>query len=250
MIFNATNILVSSEHISKAWPEAIILNNNNNSANFINYLTLPDNIFNMLILISVICFFAFFYSRILEGIKHIWLSFFSLKETIWLESDPNIQTCRNSFLTFGTLLYILLTVNLLPLRFFFFESSHICINMLTLGLFLILFIIIKKMSMQILSWINSNDCFILLYKISLSSLSFGILIWLSSLLLLSIIPNTSIYWFYVAFYICLIISVLVYLIRTYQIIISNGFSHFFWIVYLCSLEVIPLLSVTCLFSMS
>jgi hypothetical protein len=107
--------------------------------------------------------------------------------------------------------------------------------------FLLLFGLAKKLIFKLLSWINRDKVtFNLLEKVGYNHVIIAAIFTFPSVLIKtfsSLITEEEVVFI-------MAISVLpilfIYLFRSYQIIIGHRFSHFFYILYLCGAEILPL----------
>ena len=103
-----------------------------------------------------------------------------------------------------------------------------------------LYLIIKRLSFQLLAWVNRERSFNFLFGINIVCIAFSIFLILCYILIAGIIvPHTS----PEVAKTCIIFSfasgLMLFIVRGYKLIISRGFSHSFWFLYLCTLEFLP-----------
>ena len=168
---------------------------------------------DMAIVIILVVFFLVATERILEGLFRSFHSFFFLKRQQEVDDELTLSSSRNI-----TALFIY------PAALFTVSPSPGIFAFLLIGS--IVYLAVKYGFMAILDYVNRTNVFKFIgrmginYLISASAILFlgRINIWLSAL--------------------C-IIPAIMYLIMEAKVIFKNNFSVFFYILYLCTLELLP-----------
>ncbi len=145
---------------------------------------------------------------------------------------------------------ILLMFSLLVLAFIFSNSDlpfyitgrKIPVGV-TFGFTMISFIgyfLARQIFMVVLDWVNRSSTFKHISRIYYTHLTAAAVFSMIGLVLYMLFPHMG--RGLLAYYLYPLLTLIfgLYFIRCNKIIISNGFSHFFWILYLCSLEILPL----------
>jgi len=108
-------------------------------------------------------------------------------------------------------------------------------------LFIFAFWFVRKTLYSILSWVTKDKVtFKLIEKVGYNHLIISVFFSLPSILIRFIWPQISdSITLNTLLFSCLVVY-FVYIFRGYQIIMSNRYSHFFYILYLCGIELLPL----------
>lgn len=200
-----------------------------------------DNLANFVLILLIIVFFLFAYERILEGLHYILSSFLSLKKMLIIENQYNTQVSRNTLLIFSAIVLSFILANHNEEAEIVDNTYPVVFRFLLIFVGLAGYLLFKRVFFQILSWVNCSNVFMTVNKISYSYMILWILIVLVGAILNAVFFNLD--FSLVALYVCLsaILVFPLYFIRGYQLIISNGFSQFFYILYLCTLEILPVM---------
>lgn len=233
--------VISSYSVNDVWPQSYIALTEVESFSRPPAPAFIDSIANFGLILAIALFFLFAYNRIIDGLYYVLTSFMSLKKMLIIENQSNTKTSRNTLLLFSIICSSFIVVNYNVENRFIENDYPIIINFL-----LVLFVaggyfLFRRVACSLLAWVNSNGIFITVDQIYYSYSVLWILLSIVWFILYIVFPNLDLP--QTAFYI--IISVLLffglYVIRGYQLIIANGFSHFFYILYLCTLEILPVL---------
>ncbi len=231
--------IISSYSIEKAWPGCYTALGEVESFSRPAAPYFIDNAANFSLILVIIIFFLFSYERILEGAYYIVTSFMSLKKMLIIEDQYNIQVSRNTLFLYSVVVTSFIIAN---------HSGDIKIPGNTYPViikFLIIlagfggYLLFKKIFFSMLSWINRNGIFTTINKLFYSYTELWILLSLAGIIVNAVFFDADLS--LMAFYVSLtaFFSFILYFIRGYQLIITNGFSHFFYILYLCTLEFLP-----------
>lgn len=104
---------------------------------------------------------------------------------------------------------------------------------------LLLFYFSKSITFRIMDWVNNTNVFSLINKIYLSYAIFFVLLLLPGFAILYMVDDISLqsceYYCITAF----ALAFLMFVQKSYTLLRSKGFSINFWILYLCTLEILP-----------
>lgn len=225
--------------VADLWPESYIAVNEVASTLPFIPVSFINEIANFVIVLSIISLFIITFMRIAEGLFSAAVSAFNLKALINIEQQIHIQTSRNITLIFSILLAAFIFAN--------YNSSHpVLENHFPTGINFILaivavagYFIFRKLVSILLNWVNRCSFFTLLNRFYYTySILFACLAIIG---FISYIIFPQITFRHIAHYTLsvIILTNLLYYIRSYQLIISNGFSQSFLILYLCTLEFLP-----------
>ena len=160
-------------------------------------------------------------------------------------------SCRNNrgeyylniFLLFGIILFSYVfarytyhnNITLLGL-----QNAGITLRFCIIAPIIPLYLIIKRLSFQLLAWVNREHSFNFLFGINIVCIAFSIFLILCYILIAGIIvPHTSPEVAKTCIIFSFALGLILFIVRGYKLIISRGFSHSFWFLYLCTLEFLP-----------
>lgn len=228
-----------SHSVSQLWPESHIA-----VGEFVpvaNYapVSLVDNISNLIIVIIILSIFTVTFMRIAEGLAFSAKSLFNAKKLVEIEQQSHIQNSRNITIVFLVIISAFMFSNYNANHAIIGNSFSTGVNFLMASGTAGLYFAFRRVAAGIMDWVNTCSLFKMLnrfyftYSIIMTSLAI--------ICFLALITFESITFNLIAGSIsaCIILTNLLYYIRCCQIIISNGFSHFFLILYLCTLEILP-----------
>ncbi len=183
--------------------------------------------------------FIIFTKKITEGIARSFISAFNIKKLLEIDRELLLKTNRNYALVFllpmGAFLLSYKTIN---------PSSIECCSPSLLFLIICLgsaaYLLLKAGALSLLDYVNQTTCFKAINRffrnyliISLTTIIIGNLF---SFLIPIIKNNVLIIWVIV----CCVVPYFIYLCMASKIIFENKFSLFFYILYICALEILPL----------
>lgn len=195
---------------------------------------------NFIIIIGLVLFLIFAHRRLLSGTICTFQALSGTKRLMRIESQSNLQVCRNTLFQFLTVCTSFVFANIayatgiighthtLPVRF-----------VIVLGT-IIAFFSLRKIVLRLLAWINRSPIFKLADKISYTYACLWYIVVLCCFIVIkSISPAPMGLMRY-----CMIYSLLpvmtIYYFSIFKIFLSKGFSVFFYILYLCTLEILPI----------
>lgn len=226
--------------IEKLWPESYNVLETVSAGTGDVVLSFTDTVTNFGIVGLIIGFFLFAFARIADGFEVVVVSMFNYKELVKIEGQTNLFMSRN----------ILLAFSLLVLSFIFANSGishylggHKYPVGITFAISLAIFLgyfISRQIAFRMLDWVNRCSFFKHISRLYYTHLTLAAIFSIVGLVLYTLFPymGPSLLRYYLIPVLSLILAV--YFLRCYKIIISNGFSNFFWILYLCTLEILPL----------
>jgi flagellar biosynthesis protein FlhB len=183
----------------------------------------------------------FFFREILNTIPSIFKSLLSHKEHVRLEEKLSASTQRNITALIAALFFpIFLTITIGDTVSAYSGIPGWLQFVFGLGL-VIAYWVFKSLVLKFLGWITKNKhIFNLIGKIGYNHLIMAAIFSTPILLSRFFIPELEFSLFYKLLIYCIVLIYVLYLIRVYQTIIINRFSHIFYIVYLCSVELLPI----------
>ncbi|MCI1778448.1 MAG: DUF4271 domain-containing protein [Bacteroidales bacterium] len=185
--------------------------------------------------ILIAFFFIAAFSKITEGAVLLFSSVHKLKKVLAIDKNVNDRSCRN-FLLF----FVILLSGFLAGRFVNFGETPPYMVSIYIFAICAIFLTVRLLILKLLGWVNSSPAFGVINRMGLSyfALIFSLAL-VITLIYVLFFRDVSVNDLYSYIFICTSVILIIYFIRVYQIIISNGFSIFFWILYLCTLEILP-----------
>lgn len=191
------------------------------------------------ICIVTLLFTLAFFSRMYTAIGNILYSIWHGNSLERIEYNSSMSRSRNLVAVLFALLISLAIINLYE-RMAGKEpdspASLACMAIFT-GLLLLYFS--KSIVFGIMDWVNNTNVFSLMNKIYLSYAVFFVLLLLPGIAILYLIDDISLqscgYYCISAF----AFAFLMFVQKSYTLLRSKGFSINFWILYLCTLEILP-----------
>lgn len=232
---------VQAAPITEAWPESRIAFNDTAADRVIEVLSLADTLSNVYIVIGLITLFLFTFGRIAEGLHAVAISIFDYKRLLSIERQANLYTSRNTLLLFSVIVSSFIFANYNSHSSLLNNNFSIGINFLFCLAFIAGYFTLRYVFFRILGWTNCCSIFKYLNRLYYTYAIMGIVLIILVFLVYMIFPSIPVSGIVTCIAAMAAVTLCAYFIRGYQIIISNGFSLFFWILYLCTLEILPLL---------
>ena len=199
------------------------------------------DIANFIIIMALILFLIIAHRRILEGLRIIGHGVISQKKLLDIEKQSNLQVCRNTLFAFLTLCCSFVFANIAHATKIIGSSYTVPIKFIGIAFVIFIFFILRRGALRFLAWLNKNSIFKLIDKISLTYTCIWYIAILCCFFVIKSIPSVPMG----TMRYCLIYSLLsilaLYFLQLYIIFIQKGFSHFFYILYLCTLEILPVI---------
>jgi len=192
------------------------------------------------LILAFFVLFVFFSREVINVFPAVLKSLFSLKNHSKLENKLALSNQRD-MVTIIAALYFPVLITLMNSDYIVDKYHLLPINYLLISLGCVfLFWLLRKILYSILSWVTKDKTtFKLIENIGYNHLIISVIFSLPSILIRFIWPQTSdIIIINILVFSCLFVY-LFYIVRGYQIIISHRYSHFFYILYLCSVELLP-----------
>ncbi len=192
------------------------------------------------IVLAFFVVFVIFSREILSTIILISTSVFKLRNQFRNEEKLSFVFERDITAIISAALYpLLLTlffdIELLP----FLPVNKLQLLLLSLGVVFVIWFA-RMCGYRFLSWITRDrTTFRLVEKISYNHIIISLFFILPAMLITLLWPEIEINTRLIILTSCYLFVYFLFLLRSYQIIISNHYSHFFIILYLCTLELLP-----------
>lgn len=195
---------------------------------------------NFVITLVLIIFLIFAHRRLIDGVKYVFSAIINQKLLFTIENQSNIQVCRNTLFLFLTLCTSFVFANISQTLNMPWGGYPVHIKFIGILIFILLYFAFRRFALQLLTWVNESSIFKVVDKITYTYVSVWYILILSAFIVIKHIPSMLMG----NMYYCLIFSMLsviaLFIASLYKIFISKGFSHFFIILYLCTLEILPM----------
>ena len=199
------------------------------------------DITNLLIITILVTLLMIGYRRILEGLSIVGSAITSHKRLMEIEDQSNLQVCRNTLFQFLTIFSSFIFANIAYATNIIGSSYTLPVRFAGILGAIILFFLFRRIAMQFLSWVNISPVFKLVRKISLTYACIWYIIVLFCFFAIKSIPSASMEHMRYCIIFSLLPVMTLYFFSIFRIFISKGFSPFFYILYLCTLEILPIL---------
>lgn len=229
------------EQISKAWPESYHALSGGTTPSNISYFIITDNIGNLIIILGISVFLIMALGRIISGFLSVSVAGFSSKKLLNIEREINLKTNKDTLLLFSVLccsFFGATTIQKIGTDLPFGDS----IWKLFIAIFGIItaFVMFKMLILDILTWVNKNRFFKFFKRIFFTYLAFILSLSLLGLIVFTFSNLNNIQLLSSYLLMIFFIGFLLYLYQGYRLIIDNGVSPFGGILYLCTLEILPI----------
>lgn len=176
----------------------------------------------------ILLFFLLMFPMLSSGLFSTAASLFSTKRLLLVEDSSSMKSNREILLFFWVLILSFIAADTL-IRFLLYTA---CV---------LLFLLLRRGCLAILGWVNRTSVFRTLDGFYHSYFSiWGATVFLAAAVHAAIpaigLQNMALFVGTTA-----ILALAGFIVSGYQLIISNGFSLSFWILYLCTLEILPLI---------
>ena len=198
------------------------------------------DITNFFIIIALVGFLIIGHRRILQGFSIVSGAIANNKKLLAIDNQSNLQVCRNTLFMFLTLCSSFILANIAPAIQIIGSNFTLPVRFAGILGFFALFVLARKLIMQFMCWVNATHIFKIIHRISFTYACLWYIIILfcfCAIKSISFMPMESMHY-------CLLFSLLpvmaLYFFSIFRIFISKGFSPFFYILYLCTLEILPI----------
>ena len=228
-------------HIVQAWPGSrpVPLPSGLTAGGFV--FPVSDSLAQLAAFVLVLLFFMVACRRILEGMYYTAGALLNLKNQLIIENQSNPKSSRDTLLLFSLLLAAFVLSGYLARHPAPGHERPFYLNFLLTLAVAGGYLLFKLIFLAVLDWVNRSSVFKTLFKAGHTYVIWGILLAAAGFLVYTVFPVLPAGFLRLYAAVCACTAFLLYLIRGYQLIIANRFSHFFWILYLCTLEVLPIL---------
>jgi len=197
------------------------------------------DIANFFIIIGLVIYLIFAHRRILQGLRIVFKALFSQKVLLNIEAQKNLLVCRNSLFIFLTICASFIFANIAYATKIIGSEYTVPIKFAGITGCILFFFSFRHIAFRFLAWVNRKSVFKIINRISFTYTCIWYIVVLCCFLVIKSIPSAPMgnmrY--------CIIYSLLtimpIYFFAIFKIFLSKGVSHFFYILYLCTLEILP-----------
>ncbi len=198
------------------------------------------DITNFFIIISLVIFLIFAHRRILIGITDVLASVASTKRLVAIEKQSNLVVCRNTLFMFLTVCSSFVFANIAYATKIIGHTYTVPVKFVGILGCILIYFLIRRIVLRFLAWLNRNPILNLADKLAHTYCCLWYMAVLCSFIVIKSIPSAPMG----TMRYCMIFSLLAvfipYFFALYKIFIPKGISHFFYILYLCTLEILPI----------
>lgn len=197
------------------------------------------DIANFFIIIGMVIYLIFAHRRILQGMRIVFQGIFSRKRLINIETQKNLQLCRNSLFIFLTICTSFIFANIAYATKIIGHEHTVPLKFAGILCCIFVFFSIRRMAFRFLAWVNRNPVFRLAHLVSHTYTCIWYITVLCCFLVIKAIPAAQMGNMRYCIIYSLLAIMAIYFSAIFKIFISKGISHFFYILYLCTLEILP-----------
>ena len=194
---------------------------------------------NFIIIIVLVTYLVFAHRRIVAGLVNVFSAAFSSKRLVSIEKQYNLQVCRNTLFMFLTMCTSFVFANIAYATKIIGHSYTVPVKFVGILAFILLFFAARNVVSRFLAWVNNQSVFKLAGAIGYTFSCIWYTLVLCCFFVIKAIPSAPMG----TMRYCIIYSLLAvfipYFFAIYKIFIHKGVSHFSYILYLCSLEILP-----------
>ena len=203
-------------------------------------LSTVDIISEIVILALIFSLFIFFYGRVLEGVLISFRAIFNSKKVVSIENSALLYGARNTMLVFSTIIISFVIVAYNKSLFSFLQDRPIWFCYLLILGSVSLYILYRYLIAKVFTFFLKKSLFLLLYRYSLTYFAIIILLIPTWLLLDGFAYESVDNLIYSGLCLVAFLIYLIQIIRGFKLIIEEEFSYLFYILYLCTLEILPM----------
>lgn len=198
------------------------------------------DIANFAIIMALVIYLIFAHRRIVAGVKDVIAATISTKRLISIEKQNNMQVCRNTLFIFLTLCSSFVFANIAYATRIIGYRYTVPVKFVGIFCVIMLYFFLRKISLHFLAWLNNNSLFRFADNFGHTFCCLWHIIILCCFFVIKSIPSAPMG----TMRYCIIFSTLTvfvpYFYALYRIFMQKGISHFFYILYLCTLEILPI----------
>lgn len=197
------------------------------------------DIANFFIIIGMVIYLIFAHRRILQGTRIVLHGIFSQKKLISIETQKNLQVCRNSLFIFLTICASFIFANIAYATRIIGHQYTVPLKFAGIAGCIMAFFLLRHLAFRFLAWVNRNSVFRLAHLISYTYTCIWYMAVFCCFIVIKAIPSAPMGNMRYCIIYSLLAVMTIYFYAIFKIFIPKGVSHFFYILYLCTLEILP-----------
>ena len=194
---------------------------------------------NFIIILALVTYLVFAHRRIMAGLANAFSAIFSFKKLVAIEKQYNLQVCRNTLFMFLTMFASFVFANIAYATKIIGHSYPVPVKFVGIFVFILLFFAARNVVSRFLAWVNNKSVFKLAGLVSHTFCCIWYIAVLCCFFVIKTIPSAPMG----TMRYCIIYSTIAvfipYFFALYKIFLHKGVSHFSYILYLCTLEILP-----------
>ena len=198
------------------------------------------DIANFFIIIALVMYLVFAHRRIIAGMAMAFSATFNTQKLKSIERQSNLQICRNTLFMFLTMCSSFIFANIAYATKIIGYTYSVPIKFAGILAFILLYFLARHVILHFLAWVNNNSIFKLACDIAYTYCCLWYMAIFCCFFVIKAIPSAPMG----TMRYCMIISLLAvfipYFYSLLKIFISKGISVFSYILYLCTLEILPI----------
>lgn len=198
------------------------------------------DITNFAIIIALVIYLVFAHRRIIAGLRSVFAAVISTKRLVSIENQSNLQVCRDTLFMFLTLCTSFVFANIAYATRIIGYEYTVPVKFAGIAVTILLYFSFRRASLRFLAWLNNRPVLKLSEKFGYTYCCIWYIAVLCCFLVIKSIPSAPMG----TMRYCITFSTLAvfvpYFFALYKIFIPKGLSHFFYILYLCTLEILPI----------
>lgn len=207
-----------------------------------------DIVSEVVIVLLILTLFIFYYGRIFEGIIISFRAVINERRVIAIENSALLYNAKNTMLAFVILTLSFVVAAYHRELFNFLPYSSIGLSYLFILGAVYLYLTYRYIVSQLFNFITKNSIFILLNKYFLTYFAVILLLLPIWFVLDRFIEENADSLVYTSLIVIALFVYFLHVIRSYKLIIKGEFSYLFYILYLCTLEILPMVLLLSLIS--
>ena len=198
------------------------------------------DITNFFIIVALVMLLVLAHRRIIRGTVNVLAALASTKRLVAIEQQSNLLVCRNTLFMFLTICSSFVFANIAYATKIMGYTYTVPVKFAGILGFILSYFLVRRIILRFLAWLNRNKVFNLADKLAHTYACLWYMAVLCSFIVIKAIPSAPMG----TMRYCMIFSLLAiyipYFFALYKIFIPKGVSHFFYILYLCTLEILPI----------
>ena len=232
---------IQDKHIQELWQESYIALEGIKAPPSSIILADPyRDIANFAIIIALVMYLIFAHRRIMVGLKSVFMAVADTKTLTTIDTQSNLQVCRNTLFMFLTLSCSFVFANIAYATKIIGYEYPVPVKFAGIAVFILFYFLVRRICCNFLAWLNNRPVLKLADRFAHTYCCIWYFVVLCCFFVIKSIPSAPMG----TMRYCIIFSLLAvfipYFLALYKIFLQKGISHFFYILYLCTLEILPI----------